>query len=83
MTSLSAESHIDARHLDSAPRIWAADGSPEAARFLQPTAARIVTGAGLAGGQLQQALRHHSSVARRIVLGRLILSIIGKSSKPL
>jgi hypothetical protein len=32
---------------------------------------------------LQQALRHHSSVARRIVLGRLILSIIGKSSNPL
>jgi hypothetical protein len=83
MTSLSAESHIDARHLDSAPCIWETDGSPDVARFLQPEAGRIVTGAGLAGGQLQQALRHHSSVARRIVLGRLILSIIGKSSKPL
>ena len=83
MTSLSVESHIDARQLESAPRVWAGDGSSEAARFLQPTAGRIVTGTGLAGGQLQQALRHHSSVARRIVLGRLILNIIGKSIKPL
>jgi len=64
MTSLSAECRIDARPLETAPRIWTADGSPEAALFLQPTAGRIVNGAGFAGGQLQQAPRHHSSVAR-------------------
>ncbi len=81
MTSMSAESHIDARQIESAIRILAADGSPEAARFLQPTVGRIVTGTGLAGGQLRQTLRHHSSVTRPIVLGRLVLNIIGKSSK--
>ncbi len=83
MTSLSVESPIDARHLESVQRVWATNGSSEARRFLQPVAGRIVTGAGLDGGQLQQALRHHSSVARRIILGRQILNIMGKSSKPL
>jgi hypothetical protein len=83
MMSLSAQSRIDPQHLESGPRFWAADTSPDAAQFLQPTAGRIVTGTGLAGGQLRQALRHHSSVARRIALGRLILKIIGKGSQPL
>ncbi len=83
MTSLSAQYRIDAQHLESVPRFWATDQTPDAAQFLQPAAGRIVTGAGLAGGQLRQALRHHSAVARRIVLGRLILKIIGKSSQPL
>ena len=80
MASLTAES--DAGRLENPPHIGTNSVSLEATRFLQPAAGRIVAGAGLAGGPLQQALRHHSSVARRIVLGQQILKIVGKSAKP-
>lgn len=79
--SLSVESSVNARHVESASYGEAGVASPEA-QFLQPAAGRIVTGAGFSGDRLQQALRHHSSVARRIVLGRQILKIVGKSSQP-
>lgn len=78
MASLNAESFVNARHIESAQYTGADD-----TRFLQPAAGRIIAGAGLAGGQLQQVLRHHGLVARRIVLGRQILKIIGKRNKPL
>ena len=80
MASLNAESN--ARRLDGASHAGTDDASGEA-RFLQPAAGRIITGAGLAGGQLQQVMRHHSSVARRIVLGKQILKIVGKSNPEL
>jgi hypothetical protein len=75
MASQSAESN--AHRFEGDPPIGS-DGSPEA--FLQPATGRIVKGAGLADGRLQQALKHHSTVARRIVLGRQILKIVGKSN---
>jgi hypothetical protein len=78
--SLSADSVVDTRHLEGARAV---DASPEPARFLHPAVSRIITGAGFPGGHVQQALRHHSSVARRIVLGRQILNIIEKSGKSL
>ena len=77
MTSPTAETH--ARRFEGAGPIGI-DDSPEAAPFLQPAAGRILAGAGLAGGSLQQALRHHGVAARRIVLGRQILKIAGKAS---
>ncbi len=80
MASLTAES--EALRLENPPQFGTDGKRFEAARFLQPAAGRIVTGVGLAGGPLTQALRHHSSAARRIMLGRQILKIVGKSSQP-
>ena len=79
MTSLDAEFGVTTPRLEGS----GLDGSPEGSRFLQPAAGRVIAGAGLAGAQLRQVLRHHSSIARRIVLGRQILKIVGKRSKPL
>jgi hypothetical protein len=81
MASLNAETSVNAGRLDSAPYAGT-DGSSGETRFLQPAAGRILTGAGLAGEHLQQVLRHHSSVARRIVIGKQILKIVGKGSPP-
>ena len=75
--SLSVESSMG-RRLESSSFT---DGS-QRAEFLQPAAGRILTGAGLAGDQLQQVMRHHSSIARRIVIGRQILKIVAKGSQP-
>ena len=77
MTSPASETN--ACRIEGVPHIGN-EGSPEPALFLQPAAGRILSGAGLGGGSLQQVLRHHGSAARRIVLGRQILRIVAKSS---
>jgi hypothetical protein len=76
--SLTADSGVD--RVGSGAFVEAGGASGEA-QFLQPAAGRIVTGVGFDSVHLQQALRHHSSVARRIVLGRQILKIVGKKSQ--
>jgi hypothetical protein len=77
MASLNAETSVNAPRLDSAP-CAGMDGSSGETRFLQPAAGRILTGVGFAEGHLQPVLRHHSSVARRIIIGKQILKIVGK-----
>jgi hypothetical protein len=77
MTSATAET--TAGRLEGVAHIET-DHSSEATRFFQPAAGRILAGAGLAGGSLQQVLRHHGTAARRFVLGRQILKIVAKSS---
>jgi hypothetical protein len=80
MTSPIAETN--AFRLEGASHIGN-EGSPDATLFLQPAAGRILSGAGVAGGSLRQVMRHHGAAARRIVLGRQILKIVAKSSRPL
>jgi hypothetical protein len=77
MTSPTADAY--AGRLEGMAPI-ATDSSPQTTRFLQPAAGRILAGAGLAGGSLQQVLRRHGAAARRIVLGRQILKIVAKSN---
>ena len=80
MASLSAESSASNVSFESA--LHADSSSSDETSFMQPAAGRIVAGAGIAGGHLPQVLRHHSSVARRIVKGRMILNIVGRSAGP-
>jgi hypothetical protein len=46
--------------------------------FLQPLAGRMI--ASLADSQVQRSMRHHGSIARRIVLGRQVMRIAGKGN---
>ena len=80
MASLSAESSASNILFENA--LHADNSSSDGTSFMQPVAARIVAGAGIADGHLPHALRHHSSVARRIVMGRMILNIVGRSGGP-
>ena len=80
MASLSAESSASKVPFESA--LHADSSSSDGTSFMQPAVGRIVAGAGIAGGHLPHVLRHHSSVARRIVMGRMILNIVGRSAGP-
>jgi len=54
------------------------DSRPEETRFVRPEPPRILTGAGLAGSQLQQVLRKRASTARHSNVGPKILRTLGK-----
>jgi hypothetical protein len=65
---------------DSTRRSGAPPHSPDGEQFLQPVASRILASAGFA--ELPHATRHHSSIARRIVLGRQVMRIVAKGHAP-
>jgi hypothetical protein len=58
------------------------DSSPAATHFLAPGAGRIITGAGLAGSQLQQALRKRPSGAPRAAWVGRFVRLIRKAFAP-
>jgi hypothetical protein len=58
------------------------DNSPEATRFLAPGPGRIITGAGLAGSQLQQAMRDRASEAPRAASIGMLVRWIRKAFAP-
>jgi len=72
-----------ASQIQSGPPTEPEEKSPELSetRITPPGPGRIITGAGLAGSQLQQVLRRHDSVAPGATLGQQIASLIRERLK--
>jgi hypothetical protein len=78
MASPKENSSIEASQVQRAPPTELEDKSPKLreTRVTPPGPDRIITGAGLAGSQLQQVLRQHNPVPPRATLGQQIMSLI-------
>ena len=78
MASPKEDSSIKASQVEGAAPTEPEEKSPELreTRVIPPGPGRIITGAGLAGSQLQQILRQHDRVPPRGTVGQQIVSLI-------
>lgn len=76
MTSHPENSNFNTPQIEHAPSLEPTDSVSKETHFTQPAAGRIITGAGLAGSQLQQVLRQHDAVQPRVTPSQRVVSVV-------